>query len=486
VQKFISKYALAAHLALLAVAPLFLSPLVGEGTVATVLLWLSPLAAVWVLLEPSRRADEMLHDARVRVASLIASDPLFWFLLLAVVLAGVRALNDGVKMAYDAETFKWFLREPPLVFLPGAVPGAGRLPFAATVALTVVVLGCRHALGKSARVAFVFSCTVFAGAAALTAMALCAFGHPGARAAVAMTVTPQNASFAGTAFGLHFLGGLAGLVGAYENKWGSRIFFYSLALGAVAAGLYFFAPVPVILLYLAAALVLLAVSLVYIAVVRGRNMAFKCVASLVLAALVPTLAAFAFAPAGLNEDRLAILGDGWTFFPDGFAAARDILSAIAAQTFRDHPWIGTGLGSFPLDIKFGAAAADWRVLAPGQASALNGWWQLTAERGIVGALLFAGALGFLAATFFRRLAACFGRRFFVPLCVLGPVALLAAAAEAFFDISFLRADALLALAAFAALAGRALPAVPRPAAAPPAAADGTPDHTQQQESSGHV
>ena len=101
-QKFISKYALAAHLALLAVAPLFLSPLVGEGTVATVLLWLSPLAAAWVLLEPSRRADEMLHDARVRVASLIASDPLFWFLLLAVVLAYACWAWNALKISLSA------------------------------------------------------------------------------------------------------------------------------------------------------------------------------------------------------------------------------------------------------------------------------------------------------------------------------------------------------------------------------------------------
>ena len=483
-QKFISKYALAAHLALLAVAPLFLSPLVGEGAVATVLLWLTPLVATWVLLEPSRRADEMLHDARARVASAIAVDPLFWFLLLAVAFTGVRALNDGVKMAYDAETFKWFLREPAIAFLPGAVPGAGRLPFAATLALAVVILGCRHALGKSARVAFVFSCTVFAGVAALVAISLCALGHPGCRAAVAMTATPQNASFAGTAFGLHFLGGLVGLVGAYENKWGSRIFFYSLALGAVAAGLYFFAPLPVILFYLAAALVLLAASLAYIAFVKGRNLAFKCVASLVLAALVPALCAFGLAPADLNADRLAPLGDGWTFFPDGFLATRDILSSIAAQAFRDHPWIGTGLGSFPLDVKFGATAADWRVLVPGQSTALSGWWQLAAERGIVGALFFAGVLGFLGTTFFRRLVTCFGRRFFLPLVVLGPIALLAAAAEAFFDVSFLRADALLALAAFAAVAGRALPAVPRPPAAP--SADAKNDLTQQQESHSHV
>jgi hypothetical protein len=321
----------------------------------------------------------------------------------------------------------------------------------------VLVTGCRHALGRSARVAFFFSCTVFAGCAAVVAAAGCVFGHAGCLQATACALT--TASFAGTAFGLHFLGGIVGLVGAYENKWGTSIFFYSFAVGGTAAGLYFFAPIQVTLLFLAAGLLTLAASLAYIAWFKGRNVAFKCVASLLLAALVPVLCAAGFAPAGLNESRLALFGDGWRFWPDGFGSARAVLSSIAAQAFRDHPWIGTGLGSFPLDIKFGATAADWQTLVPGQAAALNGWWQLLAERGIVGALFFALTLGFMATTFVRRLVACRNWSFFIPACVLGPVAVLAVAAEAIFDVSFLRAEALLALAAFAALAGSSLPSV---------------------------
>ena len=456
-QKFLSKYALAAHLALLAVAPLFLFPFVGDDAIATVLLWLAPLTLVWVLMEPSRRADEMLHDARQRVAAAIAVDPLFWFLLAVAILAGLRWANDGIKMAYDAETFRWFLKEPAIVFLPGCLSGRGALPFAATLSILVLVTGCRHALGKSARVAFLFAATSFAGCAALVAVAGCALGHAGCLRAAACAWT--DASFAGTAFALHFLGGLVGLVGAYERKWGSAIFFYSLGVGGTAAGLYFFAPVPVIGVFLAAGILLLAASLVSVGWGKGRTLAFKCLASLMLASLVPVLCAFGFAPAGLNEERLApFLGDG-TLFPGGFEAMRNLLSSIAAKVFWEHPWIGTGLGSFPLDIKFGATAADWPLLTQGQASALNGWWQLVAERGIVGALFFAVALGFLGWTFVRRLVACFGKSFFVPVCLLGPVAAAAVAVETFFDVSFLRADVLMALAAFIALAGAALPAV---------------------------
>ena len=89
-QKAISKYGLAAHLALLAVAPLFLFPFCGAVWTARVLLWLSFLAFVWTLVEPSRRQGEMLHDARFRVFLSVFRDPLFWFSLFLSLVAFVR------------------------------------------------------------------------------------------------------------------------------------------------------------------------------------------------------------------------------------------------------------------------------------------------------------------------------------------------------------------------------------------------------------
>ena len=84
-QKAIAKYGLAAHLAILAVAPLFLFPFFGEDTIAVVLLWLSLPAAVWTFMQPSVRRGEMLHDARDRVSSEVFRDPFFWVMLVVVV-----------------------------------------------------------------------------------------------------------------------------------------------------------------------------------------------------------------------------------------------------------------------------------------------------------------------------------------------------------------------------------------------------------------
>ena len=86
-QKLIGKYGLAAHLALVVVAPLFFTP--------TAVLWLSALAVVWFFLEPSRIGFEQLHDARRRILSSLWKDAVFWVFLALTVIAGIRFANGG-------------------------------------------------------------------------------------------------------------------------------------------------------------------------------------------------------------------------------------------------------------------------------------------------------------------------------------------------------------------------------------------------------
>ena len=208
-QKLIAKYGLAAHLALVVVAPLFLSP--------TAVLWISSLSAVWFLMEPSRIGYEQLHEARDRVLEATTRDPVFWVLLALTVISGVRFANGGVSLAYDAEAAKWSVASPKISFLPGSVDGSGYPAFAGVVAVFVSIVAARHALGRSARLAFLLIASSLSalGVAVMIVMAMCA----DASALQAMTAHFENPVFAGSVFGVHFTAAVAALLSSFEKRW---------------------------------------------------------------------------------------------------------------------------------------------------------------------------------------------------------------------------------------------------------------------------
>lgn len=455
-QKLLSKYGLAAHLAILAVAPLFLFPFCGAVWTARTLLWLTGLAFVWVLMEPSRRAGEMLHDARTRVLAELVRDPLFWLTVLFAALAAARWANGGIAMAYDSEAAKWYLSEAPCKILPGcAASDAGYLAFAVSLAMVAVIAGCRHALGKSARISFLFTYSFLSACAATVAITAFSMEVPGAVAASQAMLA--NGTFAGSTFGIATLCGIVVVAGGLECQWNRYFLLFAFAIGANVAGLYFFAPAAVVVCYLGAAVLTLIISGVYITVTTGPSGALKCVAALTLGTGIAALFLMGMATEELNAARMSFF-DG-EYFPENFVQVRKILSAIAAKAWNAHPWLGTGLGSFGLDVKFELSPADWKLVGAAPVCPPNGWWYLLAERGIVGALMFAFAFAFLAFTFVRRLVLGFKQPFFHPGCWLGPTVLAAVVAETFVDISFLRPEAMLAVGAILALAGSSLPVI---------------------------
>lgn len=399
----------------------------------------------------------MLHQARIRVAGAVFADPLFWLFAVLAVFTAARWANGGVALAYDAGVGRWFISSPSVTWLPGHVKGEGFLQFAAVLSLTVVVEGCRHALGKSARLMFLYLASFLAGTAAVVAALAARAGAQGALEAMGLSFFLMP-SFAGCAFGLHTLGGIVALCGLFESKWNKFLLLFSLAVGASASGLFYFAPVPVVLAFAVAALVLIIGSSVYLGVFFRAPEVLKFVVALFIAALVPVLLAVCIVPQEVTDARLAFFRGAGPLFPEGFAEARARLAEIAHRVWRDHLWLGSGLGAFPLNVRFSATEEDWLVWAAGvPRGALNGWWQLLAERGICGVLAIAVPFCFMVYTFVCRLIAAIGRHAFLPLCGLGFAAAAVVAAETFVDASLLRPETLLALGAFVALSASAFP-----------------------------
>ena len=446
-QKLIAKYGAAAHLAILAVAPLFLSLFFPETVTATVLLWLSLPAGVWIVLEPSLRNGESLRGARFRVVSEIATDPLFWASLALVAFAGVRALNWGIAMAYDAEAAKWYVTSARMPLFPGVVDAHGYLPFSALVAMTVLTQGCRHALGRSARVSFLLVASVLAGLAAMTAVGLVAAGHEGAVAA-AQGVS-RAYSYVGVAFGLHLLAGVVAVAAMFERKWNVLIPLAFPALGGTLAGAFAFAPALFGGVFAAFLLLLFVYALFSRSLEGAARFKFLVVSGVALA--LGGLFSVALLPEQLFQEKLSPFLT-FTFFDDAFFRVRSVLSGIAFRSWTEHLWIGSGIASFPLDFRFAAEKADWELVKGGAMAVSNGWWLALAERGIVGLVALLTPFCFLVFTFFRKAAK--GRGVPHLMCWLGPLSLLLLLSSGAVDCSFLRPDAMLAAGAFMAVSAK--------------------------------
>ena len=452
-QKLIAKYGLAAHLAMLAVAPLFLFPFVGDSDLATVMLWLSALVFTWVILVPSVRSGEALHNARSRVASAIVHDPLFWASLLLIVFTGIRALNGGIGLAYDAETSKWYVKTASLPFFPGSAGNSGYLPFAISVAGAVLLQGCRHAVGESARMSFLLVSSALAGAAALLAIMLLTLQDHALLIEEASNL-PKTHSSVGLAFGLYLMGGTIATVALFKHKWNLLVPLAFLSVGGGAAGAFVFSP-PYVSLVLAVAEVLFFIcAFVHACRVLEGSGKFKflvifgislTLGGLLVAMLLPQQTAEAKAAPFLTM----------SFIDDAFFDLRAGLSRIAFKSWISHLWVGTGLDSFPLDFRFSAEGEDWDMAKGGAIALANGWWLALVERGIVGFVFLLIPCGFLLFTYVCRAFGGIRARVFPDATgFLGLLVLVSVAVIGFVSCSPLRADALLVTGAFLAISAK--------------------------------
>ena len=386
----------------------------------------------------------------------IVRDPFFWALIVVVVFAGIRAINTGIALRYDAETTVWYISEATFPILSGSIGDSGFLPFATAVAGCVILQACRHSLGRAARMAFLLISSTLAGLAAVLALVAV---YLGAADAHLLSVDAEAASFAGLAFGVHLIGGTVALVAAFEQRWTMAFPFLTLALGGSGAGLFAFNPPVLAAAVFAAELIMLAYSFAFSCRMLQSSGEFKLLVAVGISFTLGGLLIAAILPESALAERLAACRN-LEFFPERYWLIRDVTSAVAFKSWISHLWIGTGLSSFPLDFRFNAPQDAWTLLPRGIGAASNGWWFLLAERGLVGMAFFALPVGFLIVTYVRRSVGIL-RVWELPhpACLIAPVALALFVAVGFYDCSPLRSDVLMAMGALMAISSAAFPRV---------------------------
>lgn len=463
-QKLISKYGLAAHLGIITAAPLVLFPLCPASSIGVAMLYLALVGAIWVIMEPSRIGREMPHNARERVIGTIVRDPLFYALLLLVGFTAVRAINQGVGMSYDLELQKWAFRDAPSPFLPGSVKGVGFLPFCVSVAMVPVTMGVRHALGKAARCAFAVTVAIVSGIGGI-AFALMALN--GNRELLELTRCEYaNPFFAGPAFGIALLLGVSGMFAANEKHWLRTEFLLVPGLVGTAAGLVMFAGTFDILVFAGALLIMVVAGFALQHKAFEGAGSFRAAISVITVIIVVGFMVV-LSPEGGGVSRRLQEVQLLQLFPEPFFKVRAVLSGIALKVFTGNPWLGSGLGSFPVDIRFLASAAEHKIIFHGQTAALQGWWNLVAERGVIGAVLLALVWGMVCWTYISRLVGAFAAensRFELrAINLIFPVVSLVLAAITFFECSLYRCEVMLLAVAALALSASSAPSRKKPA-----------------------
>lgn len=440
----------------MAVAPLFLFPFCDSRSLAASLLWLCLAAALWLVLSPSLLGGEMLDDARRRVLSGMARDPLFWVLAAVLAVTGFRALNAGIDVFFDYETAEWSVLPPSVSFLPGSFGMSGHLPFVAALSASIVVLGCRHALGKSARMMFILLLAAFSGIAAFVALVLLGSGDGAVAAAVA--ASPERLSSPGVGFAICFLCSAAALFAVLEQDWGrSALLLVVATAGNGAASFVFLSPCDAVAFAASYVVIMVFSGLCAWGCLCGAR-GFKALLVILFSIVLSCAIVDAAMPDDALDGKLAAYSPETSGTKEESVDVRGVLSDVACKVWSEHPWTGVGVGAFRFYPRFNLRQDEMSSL-PGRVLAVpNGWWQLLVERGMVGAVMLALALSFLVFSYLRGAFRCV-QAGAVPdsAAVLAPLALAAVAFSALHSASMLRIEVLTLTGATMVISAKSFP-----------------------------
>ena len=466
----VSKYGLATHLALAAALPAALAQFLSASTLAGIVCWVSLMAFVWMLVEPSVFSGETVSAARRRVIRNVFRDPLAWFLLFSALFAFVRWLNSDVKLAFDAETAAWAVKEPTLTFLPASSGDAGFLPFSLAFAGLLVVVGIKHTLGRNARLWFGVCAGAVSATGGLVASIYAGIGDPAFKS---MAMSSFGASyFFGSMYALFLPIAVACGIEAEERGLQKARLFFALAVAGNALGAYVFLPVILSVSYFLISALLAVVALALVKT-RTNAAAMARAVSMLFFGIVAAVFVFMVLPEAENIQGRKLEGlEIEKSFTPALADRNEALRRISKTMWLEHPWAGVGVGAFCLQAPFCAAKEDWAVLPAEPKEGSNGYFTLIAERGIVGGLVWLIAAGFLLWFWIARIVGAFrwqkeqdeGRSFILNIPAVawaGPLVFVALAADAWFSSGFLLTPLVACVMAAMPLAAASLPKAKR-------------------------
>ena len=401
IQKILTKYWLALHLAVLFFVS-WVSVLYSNIWMSVSLFWLSLFAIQSFLLLPSMLRGESLGEARLRAGENALHDPFVYTGVALVVFACLQWLNSGCSLTYLDDAEIWRYSAPPVGWLPFSIEP---FPALAVLALFAVCIAggwiLRNGAGKASKRFFLNAASMLSGGIALYMVVMSLAGRP---PYPAWAASPGACNW-GVCFGFWMLVALGGHLNFVEDRF-SKTFAWSAfsLLGNLLGMLQFGEPLGNAL-FVVAALGLLGYWVFFLARQPAGGIGQLKLFGCVFVAFGAVLVSSYLFPENPAKGKFARLAD--THYYETLFDGRQFQSPLAWKIWQDNPWTGAGTGGFTHYSRTLVEEADWARLGGCGGLLSNDWLQFLTEYGIIGSGLLAGLLIVLIIPLFSRLRAAY-------------------------------------------------------------------------------
>jgi len=398
IQKLLTKYWLAFHLAVLILA-VWVSVLYSGLGMTLGLFWLSFFTIQSFLLLPSMLRNETLGEARLRSCANAIQDPFVYAGVALIIFACLQWLNSGCFLIYLDDAEIWRYSAPPVGWLPFSVEPYPALAVLALFAVTILGGGIfRNGIGKAGKRFFLDMASLFSGGIAVYMVVMSLTGNQ----PYSVWAAAPGGSNWGIFFGFWLIIALGGHLNFLEARFAKTVLWSVFSLLGNLLGMLHFASPLVMLLFVVMALLIVVYWMFYLVRQTPGGIAQLKLFLCLVIAIGMTLFLFRFLfPEHPAKGKVTQLAD--THYYETLFSDRQFQAPLAWKIWQDYPWTGVGAGGFVHYSRTLIEEADWMRLNECGGLLSNDWLQFLTEYGIIGAGLLMGLIIILLIQLFARM-----------------------------------------------------------------------------------
>ena len=382
-QKIFTKYWLVANIGFIILLTWVVLPGAVEAVTFVPLLWMSLILCEFFVLLPSVYRDENLSEARLRAVKSLSWDPFLYVGLFIILYLFAQWSNGGCSPEYDVNANVWGYTQPDISWLPFSIDKTDSFRVLNLfVAFITAGLCIRNAIGKRAkRYLLQWLCGLSGLYAAYAVTSGCLDIAP----YNVLMFKPESSSM-GTLFGFWLIVSIGAYAEAQSSRQKRTELVYLLGIVSNFTGLFFFAPLPGVIIYSVISLLLFVYAGIYLSAHVPSHFLVK-VFFLTLIAFVAIIALPVFLfPEGAVAAKFGLASDLPGYWSE-LVATKTVRLDAAMQIWQTHMWFGSGPNGFEHYLGSVMDDASWKNIAFNKGLVYNDPVQILCEFGLLGSAI---------------------------------------------------------------------------------------------------